>query len=167
MCFVVSSCNQEKKSPLKKYGYIFENVVRIDDGIFRGFNLGDSVKTITAKEPAKPIEEDKNYLYYEYKIDSATTFNVRYTFDERGLNEIESDVFIVNDTNLVEETFNNFKKYLDEHYGESETQGGYNVWSVKSEKYGEVMIDLTNEFPAFNTKNNIQKISLWIYTDKH
>lgn len=164
--FLVSACKQDKSS-LAEYGPIFENVVRSDEGIFRGFNLGDSIKTVTSKELQKPIEEDKDYLYYEYKIDTSITFDVRYTFDERGLNEIESDIFIVNNMNLAEETFNKFKKYLDEHYGESESQGGYNVWTVKSEKYGEVMIDLSSELPAFNTKNNIGKISLWIYTDKN
>ena len=165
MFFAVSSCKQDTAS-VAKYGYVFEHVVRSDDGLFRGFNLGDSISTVVEKEPGTPIEEEKNYLYYEYKIDSAATFNVRYTFDERGLNEIESDIFVVNDTNLAEETFNKFKKYLDEHYDESKTERGYNVWSVKSEKYGEVMIDLNNELPAFNAKNAIGKISLWIYTDK-
>jgi len=163
--FAAPSCKQDTAS-VAKYGYVFENVVRSDDGLFRGFNLGDSISAVVAKEPGKPIEEEKNYLYYEYKLDSTATFNVRYTFDERGLNEIESDIFIVNDTNLAEGTFNKFKKYLDEHYGESKTERGYNVWSVKSEKYGEVMIDLNNELPAFNAKNAIGKISLWIYTDK-
>jgi len=164
--FVMSSCKQNTDSVATKYEYVFENVIRSDKGLFRGSNLGDSVTAILAKEPGKPREEEKNYLYYEYKIDSAATFNVRYTFDERGLNEIESDIFIANDTNLAEETFNKFKKYLDDHYGESETERGYNVWSVKSEKYGDVMIDLNNELPAFNSKNAIGKISLWIYTDK-
>jgi len=164
--FVISSCKQDKSS-LAKYGSVFENVVRFDQGVFRGFNLGDSITTIATKELSKPFEEDINYLNYEYKIDSTTTFDVRYTFDERGLNEIESDIFINNNLSLAEETFNNFKKYFDEHYGKSETEGGYNVWSVKSEKYGDIMIDLSSEFPAFNAKNNVEKISLWIYVDKH
>jgi hypothetical protein len=167
MLFVVSSCKQPVKSPLAEYGTIFENVVRFDEDLFRGFNLGDSVSTVTAKELGKPKEQDENYLYYEYPVDSSTTYSVKYSFDERGLNEIESDIFITNNTNLTEETFNKFKSYFDNHYGESQTEGGYNVWTVKSEKYGDVRIDLSNEFPAFNDKNAKGKISLWIYTDKH
>ena len=161
---VVSSCKQNKSS-LAEYGSVFEKVVISDQGVFRGFSLGDSLKNIKAKEKETPKEEDENYLYYEYKSDSLTTFNVSYSFDEKGLNEIKSDIFVKNNMDVAEDIYNKFKEYFNQHYGQSETEGGFDVWSVKSEKYGEIRIDLSNEFPAFNTTNAIGKISLWIYPD--
>lgn len=159
---VTSSCN-EHKSEIDNYGDVFKNVVISEDGIFRTLYLGNAINEVLEKESAKPIEQDVNYLYYEYKIDSSITFNIKYTFDERGLNEIESDIFITNNIGLAEDTYAQFKKYYDDHYGESETQRGFNVWPVKSEEYDEVMISLGNELPAFDAKNNVSKISVWIY----
>jgi hypothetical protein len=167
--FTVMSCtdNGTEKHEPEQYGSIFKEVVISEEGIFRTFTLGNAINEVLEKETAKPQEQDINYLYYEYKIDSNVTYNIKYTFDERGLNEIESDIFITNNAELADETFAKFKKYFDDHYGESQTQRGFNIWPVKSDEYGEVMIDLGNESPAFDSKNGVSKISLWIYPNNN
>jgi hypothetical protein len=156
------SCNKNT-SEIDVYGDVFKNVVISEDGVFRTHNLGNAINEVLDKETTKPLEQDFNYLYYEYKIDSNITYNIKYTFDERGLNEIESDIFISNNIPIAEDAYTNFKKYFDDHYGQSQTQRGFNVWSIKSEKYSEVIISLGNELPAFDAKTNLSKISVWIY----
>lgn len=162
--FVFLSCN-EPKSALAEYGPIFEKVMISDTNVFRGFNFGDSLNFVQSKEANKPVEVDKEYLYYEYKLDSEGSFNIAYNFDELGLNEIHSDIFI-NDADNADEVFNKFKTYFDEHFGASQAQMGFTIWSVKSEKYGEVVINLSNESTDFTIDKAPGKISLWIYPDK-
>ncbi len=161
---VVFSCKQPK-SELAEYGPVFESVMLSDMGAFRGFSLGDSLGTIRAKETGQPVEMANDYLYYEYKLNTAGSFNIAYNFDERGLSEVHSDVFI-NNQDEAEDVFNKFKTYFDQHYGSSQTEMGFTVWSVKSEKYDDVKINLSDESADFTTDNAPGKISIWIYPDK-
>ncbi len=163
LSIIFFSCNRSK-SPIAMYGPEFENIMRSDAGVFRGFSLGDKPDSIQAKESGKPVETDDGYLYYEYKL-AKGSYNITYNFDERGLSEVQSDIFITN----PEETdgvFNKFKTYFDEHYGASQTDMGYIIWSVKSEKFGEVKINLRDESAAFTADKAPGKISLSIYPNK-
>jgi hypothetical protein len=157
---LISSCST--RSELKEFGPAFQNVMLNDEGVFRGFKLGDAQTNVQQKETAKPIEADSGYLYYEYKLDTIGSFNITYNFDEKGLNEIQSDIF-VNKPGEAEIIFNKFKAYFDQHYGESESQMGFNVWSVKSDKYDEIKISISNESSDFSTDQAPEKISIWIY----
>ena len=158
------SCSSPK-SKLAAYGPEFENIMRSYIGVFRGFSLGDSSDSIQVKEAGKPIEVDSAYLYYEYKLTTAGSFNITYNFDERGLNEIQSDIFITK-ADDAEKVFNSFKTYFDQHYGAEQNQMGITAWSVKSEKFGDVKINLSDESADFTTDKAPGKISLWIYRDK-
>jgi hypothetical protein len=159
------SC-KKSKDPLKKYGPFVETVLRTEDGAFRGFNFGDKMDSVLAKEASKATEADEGYLYYEYKIDDVGSFNITYDFDEKGLNEIQSDVFVK--TALQSDSvFNAFKEYFDDHFGKSELDMGYNVWSVKSEKFGDIKINLTDETADFTSDKSPGKIAIWIYPDKN
>lgn len=159
------SCSTPK-SKLTEYGPVFENVMRSDTGAFRGLSLGEKLDSVKAKETAQPTEVDDNYLYYEYKLnDSIGSYNITYDFDESGLNEIQSDIFITNPAN-TDNVFAGFKKFFIQHYGEVEDHMGFAVWTVKSEKYGTVRINLSDESSDFTVANSPGKISLWIYPDK-
>lgn len=161
----VFSCTSPK-SKLAEYGPVLENVMQSDEGAFRGFSLGDAFDSIQKTEKVPPIESDENYLYYEYSIDTLGTYNVAYNFEEKALNEIQSDIFI-NNSSKTEEVYNNFKKYFDLHYGVCEDHMGFAVWTVKSAKYGDVRINLSDESADFTVENNPGKISIWIYPDKN
>ena len=163
----LSSCSTPKsQSKLAQYGSVFEKVMITDIGAFRGFSLGDRLDSVQAKETAKLIEADEGYLYYEAKIDDTTgSYNISYSFDEVGLNEIQSDIFI-NNTQDAESAYTQFKNYFEKYYGSSESHMGFNVWTVMSEKYGKIRINLSNESADFTTDKAPGKISLWIYPDK-
>ena len=160
----ISSCSKPK-SQLAQYGPFFENVMRSDAGVFRGFSLGAPFDSVQHHEPKKPIESDPNYLYYEYSVDSIGSFNITYSFNEGRLTEIQSDFFI-NQPATTEIIFNSFKMYLDEHYGSAQTSMGFSVWSVKSELFGDIKINLSNESSDFSVDKSPGKVSLWIYPDK-
>lgn len=163
--FFVFSCSNPK-SELKEFGPVFQSVVLNDAGVFRGFSLGDKQIDVQNKEIGKPIELDSGYLYYEYKLDTTGSFNITYNFDDRGLNEVQSDIFI-NRADQAEVIFNKFKAYFDQHYGESESQMGFTVWSVKSEEYEEIKISISNESSDFSTDQAPGKISIWIYPNNN
>lgn len=139
--------------------------MRSEDGAFRGFNFGAKQDSVAKKETGPPAETDKDYLYYEYRINPGGTFNVTYDFDEEGLNEIQSDVFVT-DPNQTDSVFNSFKTYFDDHFGKEESDMGYNVWSVKSDKYGDVKINLSDQSTSLTADKAPGKISIWIYPDK-
>lgn len=167
LLLLTTSCNNSPKSKLAEYGPVLEKIVRSDMGAFRGFNLGDKPDSVKHHETAQPVEADDGYLYYEYKIDDTTgSYNISYTFDEKGLNEIQSDMFITNSSN-TDKIFNAFKTYFDDHYGASELDMGYNVWTVKSQKFGDVKINLSDESTSFTTDHAPGKVSIWIYPDKN
>jgi hypothetical protein len=165
MVLVIFSSCTKPKSKLAAYGPVFESVMISDTSVFRGINLGDKIASIQKKELATPTESDSAFLYYEYPLDSTGSFNITYNFDEEGLNEIQSDIFI-NNPDKADEIFLKFKTYFDEHYGESESHQGFTVWSVKSQKFGDVKLNLSDESADFTTANAPGKISLWIYPDK-
>jgi len=132
---------------------------------FRGFNLGEKRDSILAKEIGNTIEADEGYLYYEFKLNDSNSYNVSYNFDDTGLNEIQSDIYIHNQKN-TEKVFNAFKSYFDDHFGKSESHQGFTVWTVKSEKYGDVRINLSDESADLTIPGGPGKIALWIYPDK-
>ncbi len=165
LLLLFAACGPDK-SGMSEYGPVVGKVFRVESGAFRGFNLGDKMDSVQAGESSQPIEVDDGYLYYEYKIDDTSgTYNISYDFDENGLNEIQSDIYISNPA-ATETVFNSFKSYLDEHYGSSETAMGYFVWSTHSEKLGDIKINLKDESVELTVDGGPGKIALWIYPDK-
>ena len=104
-------------------------------------------------------------MYYEYPIDSIGSFNITYNFDDAGLNEIQSEIFIKN-AKQTDSIFDTFKNYFDAHYGGSEVDMGYTVWSVKSEKFGDVKINLSDQSADLTVDGAPGKLAIWIYPDK-
>lgn len=143
-----------------------ETVIGTNDAVFRKISLGDDLNSVLKKETAQPLETDSAYLYYEYALpDSIGSFNVTYNFDEKGLFEIQSIIFI-NNPETTEEVLNRFKTYFDNFYGSSQTEMGFSIWSVKSEKFGQVKINLSDESSDFTIDNAPGKLSLWIYKEE-
>jgi len=165
LVIIIAGACTPPTSKMAKYGTVFESVMRSETGVFRGFSLGNKMDSVQLSETEKPIEADSGYLYYEMKLDTTGSFNITYNFDDMGLNEIQSDIYI-NSATSADEVFSKFKTYFDEHYGESQNHQGYAVWTVQSEKYGLIRINLSNESSDFTADKAPGKISLWIYPDK-
>jgi hypothetical protein len=166
LLILASGCSKKEKDPLKKYGTFVSTVIKVDTGAFRGLNFGDKLETVLLKESAKASEADENYLYFEYKIDTMGSFDIAYDFDEEGISEILSYVYI-KDIGKIDSVFNSFKTYFDDHYGTNETQMGYNVWTVKSQGRGDIHINLSDESANFTTDGAPGKLYISIYSDKN
>lgn len=159
------SCGNDKPVH-SEYGPVFDNVMRGHPGSFRGFDLGEKMDSVMAREDSEPTEVDDYYLYYEYRLkDSSGTFDITYDFDESGLNEIHSDIYI-NAASQADTVFSSFKSYFDKTYGNSENHGGFNVWTVRSDTYGQVRINLSDGSGDLSPEGAPGKISLWIYPEK-
>lgn len=165
LVFLMVSCSENSNKP-PNLNTVPETVISSNEGVFRKMNLGDGLNNVLKKETAQPLETDSAYLYYEYALpDSIGSFNVTYNFDEKGLFEIQSIIFI-NNPETTEEVMNRFKTYFDNYYGSSQTEMGFSIWSVKSEKFGQVKINLSDESSDFTIDNAPGKISLWIYKEE-
>ncbi|HEY0029379.1 MAG TPA: hypothetical protein VGC65_01375 [Bacteroidia bacterium] len=162
-CLLIACSGPESK--LAKYGPEVANVLLTDNGAFRGLNLGDKMDSVIAKEGVPASEADEGYLYYELQLDSSCSYNISYNFDENGLNEIQSDIYI-KDAGNTEKVFDCFKRYFDDHYGKSELHQGFTVWTVKSDKFGEVKINLSDESSDLTVPNSPGKIAIWIYPSR-
>lgn len=159
------SCSEKQPEPTNP-DVIPEAVILSDEGVFRTMNLGDDLNTVLKKEKSQPLETDSAYLYYEYALpDSTGSFNVTYNFDEKGLFEIQSIIFINNPAS-TEQVLSRFKSYFDKYYGSSQTEMGFSIWSVKSEKFDHVKINLSDESSDFTIDNAPGKLSLWIYKEE-
>lgn len=161
----ITSCSN-KPSETADLKTVPSIVMGSNEGLFRGFNLGDSLTVVRAKETQAPLEVDSGYLYYEYELpDSLGSFNITYNFDEKGLYEIQTNVFVTSASN-TESILSSLRDSFDKFYGDSnQSDMGYSIWSVKSSKFGEVKINLSDESGDFASDNAQGKISLWFYKD--
>ena len=138
-------------------GTIIEKIMKSDSGIFRGTELCMSLEKVKSKETIPPSEEDSLYLYYEVALDSANSLTVAYDFDEKGLKEIQADIFLKNE-NQFNDLLKKFKIYFHNKYGEGENANGFWVWTIK-EKQRNIQIALSDE----STDYQYSKLSLSVY----
>jgi hypothetical protein len=161
----VVSCKEEKP-PLAEYGPVVQHVLKTELRTFRGNDLGDSMDSVMYREGQNPIEADDHYLYYEYKTaDSSASYRIAYDFDEQGLAEMQTEIFITTPAQ-TDTVLAGFKNYFNKHFGAYQDHMGFLVWTVNSEKYGPVRINLTDESSDLTAAGGPGKISLWIYPDK-
>jgi hypothetical protein len=139
------------KSTLGKYGETFEAIMKSDTSIFRGVNMrmtGDDIKTM---EINGLMEEDSNdgihYLFYELKADSNTSYTVAYSCPNNKLNNIETDVYLLNEPQAAD-LFNSFKTYFDNKYGTSQKSGDFLLWSALTSS-GKIRVELADESPTY------------------
>ena len=94
MLLTLASCS-ESKTNLTQYGDVFNAVMLNDIGVFRGANIGDSKEAIKELENDDPVEQDSVNLNYKYSVDSTINFNISYNFDENGLKEIQTEIYVI------------------------------------------------------------------------
>jgi len=147
---LVFSCHCGK-SPLAPYGKSFENIMKSDTGIFRGTNFRMSSENIKSIEPEGLKEEDNsegiNYLFYELKVDTSTSYTIAYSCPDNKLKNIETDIYLLNEPQAAD-LFNAFKKYFNTRYGNSITSGDFFIWSATTSS-GKIKIELADESPTY------------------
>ncbi len=116
--FVVASCNSEKKQTmLGNYSDLLAALFQSDEGLFRGIELGMTQADVkTHLDPKKITEEAADYLLIEDSLSNNRHYTFDCTFDEKGLREIRTDVFLYDQEN-ADSLFAEVKNYFTKKYG--------------------------------------------------
>ncbi|MDQ3193316.1 MAG: hypothetical protein M3Q58_17165 [Bacteroidota bacterium] len=136
---MIYSCKPE----VSEYGDKFENIVLTGEGIFRNVNIGETLEAVKSKEKGKLVEEDTDYLYYDFEINSTDYYNISYYFDNTGLYETMFDATFDKKAD-AQELFNNFNDYYTKLYGKPKNEEGFLIWQTSSDVSNKIEIALVN-----------------------
>lgn len=131
------------KRNLEKYGEDFATLMKNDDGIFRGCNIGDSPDQVQQAEGSAPSSFTDNVLLYEGRINERSDYSIRYGFENSVLFEILVEGSFEESTEGIA-LLNGFKEYFNARYGMFEKGNGFLVWKAKTPR-AEVQIELVEE----------------------
>ncbi len=144
--FLFSNCwSQISKPILKKYPKEVQKIIKIENGVFRGSNFGDTKAAIKLKETATLQSETDSTLTYTINIDSDDFADLLYYTDTTGKAQSFAIVFILQDSNEEKNLKTNLTKYFNERYGPFEIVNGEDeLWKGKEEYFVE-MKDTSDE----------------------
>lgn len=115
-----------------------------DSGLLRNINISANIKEVKLSEQESPIDEQEGYLYYEYPLSKNNKYTLTYSFDDKGLYEIQSDIFI-NDTNTITTEFRNLQAAMENKFGAPiEKHSNISIWLLNTDESDEVEIVLKN-----------------------
>lgn len=137
----VSAC----RGRLEKHGEIFSEMMKNEDGLFRGVNIGDDTDQVQRAEGIAPTDFNETLYSYEGTIGESGSFVVRYGFENGKVFEILVEAsFDENEEGL--KMLTGFRDYFNEVYGLYEKEGGYLVWKTKPTTANpNVMIEMVDE----------------------
>ncbi|WP_317898991.1 hypothetical protein [Aurantibacillus circumpalustris] len=117
LAFIALGCEEPKKEePVVKprafpgYHILLDEILRSQDGVFRGINLNADPDLVKKNESVPPIEDAEEHIYYEFKADSQTNYSIDYTFAEDSLEEISVQIN-TDDLDLSSYLFCDLKDY--------------------------------------------------------
>ncbi len=124
----ISGCGEKKK--FSEYSEGFRKLARADEGIFRGYEPGMSFQAVKNAEPGRPVQEEKDYLFYEYREKNGEMFTLEFVFDQGILQEFRLDGYYIakGDARTL---FLEIKEFFESRYGEGEDYFGFSGWVLK------------------------------------
>jgi hypothetical protein len=98
-------------------------------GDFRGVRLGDKPKLIKRQEESSSVYSMPDELIYRFNPQEAdsTWYEISYSFNEDGLNNISLDVYAQN-AELQDNLFGDFVSYYTERFGISKKSTSHQQW---------------------------------------
>lgn len=161
------SCEEhhEVETPKKvrvfpEYTEALDEIIRTKDGVIRGIELNSKADSIKKKETKTPTETDKDYLYFEYKIDSVTNYSVTYNLQNDSLDEVEVQVNC-SDLDLSSQIFNDLRMYYEKKLPNPTEDKGFVVYNCFEGQVKPFVVSLTD-----NSTPTTGIINLVIYRDK-
>lgn len=166
--FFVLSCKQEEKkqdAPVKTrifpgYHILLDEVVRSNEGVFRGLNLNANASQIRNIEKSTPAEESEGHLYYEYSPDSVTNYSIDYSLTKDSLEEITVQIN-TNDLELSSYLFCDLKDYYANKLPNPTEDKGYVVYNCFEGQRKPFVVSLSD-----NSSPSKGIINMVIYKDK-
>ena len=160
-----ASCNTTEVKPDAKrifpeYHYALDSIIKSNEGIVCGVELGQSRKFIIAEQQKNAVDKDKDGLVYEQKIDSLTKYNITYTFEKDTISEME---VMVNCSSRDEGDviLNDLKNFYGKKYTAPIMDKGFFVFNCFDSKKRNFTITLTDNG---GTSNSV--IDILIYREK-
>jgi len=146
------SCGEA--SPLARN---FKSFMTDREGLFRGFNLGDSYDAILNNEPAENrVYMDSVTLRYSFVFPQKQEFQVNYFFDNERLHEIHILAFL----GTMEEGgqwFELFYDWYEKKFGKPLDEKGFMVFYGKDG----ITIEVYDESPLYESG----VLRIWIYRE--
>lgn len=138
---------------------VFDSIIKSKIGHFRGVEIGAALDEVKKSESDKPQDEEDDYLYYDIALNGEDSYAISYSFDEKGLYEIQVDVFLEK-PQAATDLFSEFRTYFGEKYGSvKEEDDGYASWLITSDISEEIEISLIDESEGYD----YGKISITFY----
>jgi hypothetical protein len=151
---------QEAKRIFPEFHYAIDTIVKTSKGIIAGVELGESRGAVMQEQVKNAVDQDKEGLVYEQKIDSATKYSITYTFENDSISEIE---VLVNCDNRDEgdAILADLRNYYRQKYTAPLMDKGFYVFNCFDSKKRNFKITLTD-----NGGTNNAVIDLLIYREK-
>jgi hypothetical protein len=150
----------EKPRIFPQYHISLDEIIRTQDGVIRGINLNSKAEFIKSKEAGKPIEEEADHLYFEYRLDSIMDYSVSYTMQRDSLEEINVQVNC-KDPDVCTKVFSDLKDYYEKKLPNPTEDKGYVVYNCFEGQRKPFVVSLSdNSTPIKGI------INLVIYKDK-
>ncbi len=161
----VFSCTTEVKQDgtkrvFEEYHYALDTIIKTKDGIIAGVELGQARKDVRTEQVKNAVDQDKEGLVYEQKIDSLTKYNITYTFENDSISEIEV-MINCGSREEGERILNDLKEYYRTKYTAPVMDKGFFVFNCFDSRKKNFTITLTDNGGASNSV-----IDLLIYREK-
>jgi hypothetical protein len=123
-----TSTTNEKIRAFPEYDVWMDSLLLTKNKAVRGIEPGSSVDTIRKIEKCAPSEEDSTSLYFEFKLDSNSSYSVSYSIEEGKAQEIE---ILITSRNVdrVSEIYSSLKEYFTSKYAAPISEKGINIFS--------------------------------------
>lgn len=161
------SCQQEpavvkekKQRIFPEYSEALDEIIRSKEGVIRGIDLNSPASVITKTETKAPSEVDHDYLYFEYAIDSITSYSVAYNLNNDSLDEVDVQINC-NDVDLSARLFTDLKTYYEKKLPNPTEDKGFVVYNCFEGQRKPFVVSLTD-----NSTPITGIINLVIYRDK-
>lgn len=161
------SCQQEptvekEKKPriFPEYSEALDEIIRSKEGVIRGIDLNSPASVITKTETKAPTEVDHDYLYFEYDIDSVTSYSVAYNLKNDSLDEVDVEIDC-KDVDLGARLFMDLKTYYEKKLPNPTEDKGFVVYNCFEGQRKPFVVSLTD-----NSTPTKGIINLVIYRDK-
>lgn len=140
--------------------FMVDQILGQPGGEFRGLSMGMTLKEVKALEPAAPIDEEEDYLYYDYHLNRNDSYTLTYSFDRKGLYEIELDAYFEDNKADAEVLTELLQQHLTNLHGEPNVSPeGMATWVLATEHSDEIELNLMNDSPMFP----VGKVSVSVY----
>jgi hypothetical protein len=95
----------------------------------RGFNLGDPISEVIAKENLQKFEEEGNVIGYTFETDHNEVVDVLYTHEKNLLKEVQIDIYLNSDS-VSNELSKGFEYYFTQKYGKPKADSEMPIWDM-------------------------------------